>query len=131
MKNWKLITFTLLTAALCTSCSTVTPFDMSVANESQLYGALDKASAVEIMKTKVRVSGEDADARTYAVDEHGFSYQKTTKKTRTEWKKGKSKEIKSTHVSTKNVPWNAITDISAYHRDYDWGFLGDLSRRSA
>ena len=117
-----------LAVLMLTGCSTVTPYNLQLAEQSPQFGQITPAGAVEILKTKMSVSGEIADYRTFLVDEEGFSYQKTTEKTETEWKKNKPVETKSTETLSRDVPWSAITEIMPYHEKYDIGFLGEAFR---
>ena len=109
-------------------CSTVTPYNLQLAEQSAQFGKITPADAVQILKSKMRVSGEIADYGTFVFDEEGFSYKKTTEETETEWKKRKPVETKSTVTTTYNVPWSAITDIMPYGEKYDIGFLGEAFR---
>ncbi|MBU0677103.1 MAG: hypothetical protein KJ626_03225 [Verrucomicrobia bacterium] len=107
----------LLATGLLSACSTVTPYTLDIAADSTYAGKLSAAEAVSIVK-KARVSGEDADARSFVVDEEGFSYVKTSEETRTEWKDKKPVEKKSTLTLTRNVPWGAVTRLSPYLQQY-------------
>lgn len=124
-KQSALLMVSFLIAGLMVSCSTITPYTLDLAKESPHYGKLSSAEAVNIVKTKVRISGEDADSRSFVVDEDGFSYKKTTETTKTEWKNKKPVEIKSTQTITRHVPWSAVTEITPYLEQYktllpDW-----------
>lgn len=117
----------LLAAGLLAGCSTITTYPLDIASESPVSGTMTEAEAVQIIKTRVRVSGEIADYRSFLVDERGFSYTKTSEKTKTEWKKDKPNRVKSTHTLTRNVPWNAVVDLDPYLEQYDM-VLGDAYR---
>ena len=104
---------------LLTSCSTITPYPLDVSKQSQYFGNMTPDLAVDIIKHDVSISGEEADYRSFLVDEQGFSYAKTTEKTRTEWKDGKAKEYKSSSTSTRHVPWTAITEIEPFMEHYN------------
>lgn len=117
-----------LSGLLLAGCSTVTPLGPDVARESPRFGQIGPPDAVQILKTKMHVSGEIADYRTFLVDEQGFSYQKTTEETKTEWKKGKPVEMKSTHTASWDIPWGAVTGLTPYEEQYKIKMFGTAFR---
>ena len=118
----------LAVAAFLVACSTITPYTLDLAEESQRFGTLSPAEAVDIVKTKTRISGEVADYRSFLVDEEGFSYTKTSKKTRTDWKKGKAIRKNVTHTETRHVPWKAVAEIEPYYEEYKVRLFGSAYR---
>ncbi len=99
-------------------CSTVTPYSKDIAKESPRFGALTRAEAAQIIRSQADVSGEIADYGSFVVDEEGFSFRKTTEEEKTEWKGKKPTTRKWTSTTTRNIPWDAITEISPYMEEY-------------
>ena len=128
MKRGILVGMLAMAGWMMVGCSTVTPYNLQLAEQSAQFGKITPADAVQILKTKMWVSGEIADYRTFIFDEEGFSYQKTTEETETEWKKGKPVETKHTLTMTYNVPWSAITEIMPYREEYKIGIFGEAFR---
>jgi len=86
-------------------CVSKTSLSLDIAHESSFYGNMNRSQALEIVRTKARIGGSDADYGSLGLDMDGFSYQKTTKKT-------KSKKRTSKSTRTTSVPWEAVSKMT-------------------
>lgn len=111
----------LVLAVLLSACATV-DYSLDTAKESPFYGKIDKRQAAQIVLKESSPSGSHADSGTFLADAVGMSFRKTEKKSRTEWRNNKPVEVKYQEVITRNVPWEAVTEIRPKHNDY--GSLG-------
>lgn len=128
----------ILIVLFISACSTITPYQLDIANESKSYKTLSKVDAVNLIKElmsqsfregKARISTRYADSGYFYIDDEGFSFQKTTKGERTVWKDFKTPvKQKYTNVATYNVPWKSITEIKPYLETYDAAILGEAYR---
>jgi hypothetical protein len=110
--------FAVVAALLLAGCSTITPYTKDIAKESPQFATLTKADAVQIIKSQTGVSGETADYGSFILDEEGFSFKKTTEEEKTEWKDGKPVSRKYTSWIERNVPWDAIKELTPYMEEY-------------
>ena len=120
-KNYVPAAGILVLAVLFSACATV-DYSLETAKESPYYGKLDKRQAAQIVTKESSPSGAQADSGTFLADGVGMSFRKTEKKSRTEWRGNKPVEVKYQEVITRNVPWEAVTEIRPKHNDY--GSLG-------
>ncbi len=112
-------------ALICAACSTVTPYTGAVAERSPYYGNLSKADAVNVIRSQARPASGMTDYGSFALDEEGFSFKRTTNTTKTEYRDGRSVQVTSTVWMVRSVPWTAITRTSAYFRDYQYVFTDE------
>lgn len=114
--QWLSVSLYIIIFVFVIGCVSKTSLSPDIAKESSLYGNLSRSQALEIVRTKARIGGSDADYGSLGLDMDGFSYQKTTKKTITEpLRKHKGgKPIKRTSKSTRttSVPWEAISKMT-------------------
>lgn len=111
----------LLLVVLFAACASV-DYSLETARESPYYGKLDQGQAARIIMKESSPSGSHADSGTFLADAEGMSFRKTEKKKRTEWRNNKPVEVSYQEVITRNVPWEAVTQIRPKHNDY--GSLG-------
>lgn len=112
-------------ALLAAGCATVTPFTGEVAQRSPHFGKLSASDAVNVIRSQSMPASGMVDSGSFDLDEEGFSFKRTTKDTRTEYRDGGSVTITSTVWITRNVPWTAVTQTRAYFRDYQFLFTDE------
>ena len=112
-------------ALAAVGCATVTPFTGEVAQRSAHFGKLSPADAVNVISSQSMPSSGMVDSGSFDLDSEGFSFKRTTKETRTEYRDGGSVTITSTVWITRNVPWTAVTQTRAYFRDYQFLFTDE------
>ena len=106
-------------------CSTVTPIPGDAAVRSPRFGQMSKADAVNVLRSQSRPASGMTDSGSFALDEQGFSFKRTTQDTRTEYRNGRSVTITQTVWITRNVPWNSLSRTTAYFRDYEFLFTDE------
>ncbi|MBW7907855.1 MAG: hypothetical protein H3C50_02910 [Kiritimatiellae bacterium] len=106
-------------------CSTVTPIPGDAAMRSPRFGQMTKADAVGVMRAQARPASGMTDYGSFAMDEEGFSFKRTTQNTRSEYRDGRNVTVTQTVWITRNVPWNSISRTTAYFRDYEFLFTDE------
>jgi hypothetical protein len=111
----------LILVVFFSACATV-DYSLETAKESPYYGKIDKGQAARIVMQEANPSGSHADSGSFLADSTGMSFRKTEKKKRTETRNKKPVQVEYEEVVTRNVPWEAVTEIRPKHNDY--GSLG-------
>jgi len=111
----------LVLVVLFSACATV-DYSLETAKESPYYGKIDKGQAARIVLQESSPSGSQVDSGSFLADATGLSFRKTEKKKRTETRNNKPVQVSFEEVTTRNVPWEAVTEIRPKHNDY--GSLG-------
>jgi hypothetical protein len=111
----------LVLLVLFSACASV-DYSLETARESPYYGKIDQGQAARIVMQESSPSGSHVDSGSFLADATGLSFRKTEKKKRTETRNNKPVQVSFEEVTTRNVPWEAVTQIRPKHNDY--GSLG-------
>ncbi len=112
-------------ALMCVACSTVTPYTGAAAERSPQFGKLTKGDAVNVIRSQSRPASGMTDYGSFAVDEEGFGFKRTTHQTESQYRDGRMVTVTSTVWSVRNVPWTSVKRANAYLRDYDYIFTDE------